>query len=527
VSGVRIPAPLPFLTASPVRLPARTSGQARLFRPATSPSPFGDIPVLKRAARKAVYSVGAAKFAAQDLGASVSSDVLEKLRAWNDRHGFEPNGARVLAGVSGGADSMALLHALREAGCAAEAAHVDHGTRDGASAADAAFVRERCEALGVPLHETAIDVPALAADSPLSFEEMARKMRYDFFARTAEAAGIGVVATAHHADDQVETVVMRFLRGTSPHGLAGIPPVSKLGGLRLIRPLLQVTRDEIEAYLRECGVTYREDESNRDPAYLRNRIRHALLPLLETEYNRGARAAVERLADIQRAEDELLQTFTESFLKRCIREERTFDRKAFAAGHRALQRRAVLAMAIRHGVHPDFPRVDAAVDFVLHAKARQRFDLGNGMQLAAGKDGVAVVPMNPDPRDDREVTLPVPGEAEAFGRTYTARLLDRLPEEALSSYCHPERQVFDAERAGDTLLLRHRREGDRFSPLGMSGTRKLKDYLRDAGVPPEERDRIVVLVGNGEILWVVGGAAARAAAVTDDTCRVLEVEVQQ
>lgn len=434
-------------------------------------------------------------------------------------------GGRVLVAVSGGADSMALLHALRALGYAVEAAHVDHGTRVGASSEDAAFVRKQCAALDVPLHETAADVPALAVASPLSFEEMARNVRYEFFVDTAGAQNIPLVATAHHADDQAETLLMRLLRGTSPRGLGGIPPVTQRDGITIVRPLIDLTRAEIESYLREIGTEFREDASNADPAFLRNRVRHELLPRLESEFNPELRTALVRLAEIQRDEDALLQTFTESFLKRCIRSERTFERKAFAAGHRALQRRAVLEMAWRHGVHPDFARVDAAVAFILDSKARQRFDFGNGVQLAAGMDGVAVVPMQQDPRDDREFPLDAPGEITAFDRTIvTARMLDRPPPEPLSSYCSATRQVFDADAAGSALIVRHRRDGDRIAPLGMEGSRKLKDYFRDAGVAPEERDRTLLIVRGNDVLWVVGGAVSRTAAVTTDTRRYLEIE---
>lgn len=448
-----------------------------------------------------------------------------QVRDWLARNAALTERGRVLAAVSGGSDSMALLYALHALGYAVEGAHVDHGTRDGASAEDAAFVREQCAALNVPLHETAVDVAALAAESPLSFEEMARNVRYAFFAETARTQEIAVVATAHHADDQAETLLMRLLRGASPRGLAGIPPVAQRDGITIIRPLIDLSRAEIEAYLREIGADFREDASNADVAFLRNRVRHKLLPRLESEFNPELRAGLVRLAEIQRDEDALLQTFTESFLKRCIRSERTFERKAFAAGHRALQRRAVLEMAWQHGVHPDFARVDAAVDFILNAKARQRFDFGNGVQLAAGMDGVAVVPMQPDPPDNREFALDAPGEVEAFGRTVTARFLHAPPPGPLSSYCSPMRQVFDADAAGPQLLVRHRRNGDRIAPLGMEGSRKLKDYFRDAGVPPEERDRTLLIVRGDEVLWIVGGAVSRTAAITKDTHRYLEIEV--
>jgi tRNA(Ile)-lysidine synthase len=435
--------------------------------------------------------------------------------------------ARILVGLSGGADSMALLEVMRELGYAVDAAHVDHCTRDGASTEDAAFVRDYCAANGIRLHESRVDVPKLAEDSPLSFEEVARDARYLFFTETAKGYGLNVIATAHHADDQAETVLMRVLRGTSPRGVAGIPPITERDGVRIIRPLLEVTRPEILDYLQERGIPYREDETNLDPGFLRNRIRHELLPRLRHEYNTNIREALNRLAVIQRDEDDYLKQATNALLAKRAADRTVFQRSAFAQAHRALQRRAVLEVAWTHNAFPEFERVDAAVDFILEAASNKRFDLGSGVQLVSGPDGVTLSTGRPEPLDTRAFPLPVPGEAEAFGERFSCRRLEGPPPEALSHYCTSTRQVFDADVLTKELTLRHRRDGDRIAPLGMEGTRKLKDYFHDIGMRPEDRDRAILLTGDGEVLWVVGGAASRKAAVTEKTRHYAEVTVDR
>jgi len=297
----------------------------------------------------------------------------------------------VLVAVSGGPDSVALAHALHKLSVPIAIAHLDHRTRDGASGADAEFVREVADRLDVPFHLRSENVESDAEATNLSFEEYARERRYAFLIEAATTYGFPAIATGHHADDQAETLLMRVLRGTTPRGLAGIPETTERDGVAIVRPLLRVRRSAILAYLHERKITYIEDETNRELGFVRNRVRHALLPQLSREYNPRLTEALNRLADAQRAEDDLLRTLADRFIKRCVREERTIRTEAFAGGHLALQRRLVLEMAWRHGVRPDFDHVDRAIDFILNAQPRKSFDLGNGVQLVSGTGTVAAV----------------------------------------------------------------------------------------------------------------------------------------
>lgn len=215
---------------------------------------------------------------------SIEQHVSRRLEALGVRS------TRVIVAVSGGADSMALLavlHSLRtELDLTLHAAHLDHSLRGAQSPADAEFVREQCAGLDVPVTIERSDVRAAAEESRIGIEEAARKLRYQFLARTAQSVGAGWVSLAHNADDQVETVLHRLIRGTGLAGLSGMPLSRPLAeGVTLVRPLLDVTRAEIEADLRQRGLTWREDSSNTSLEFTRNRIRHRLLPFLRAEFN--------------------------------------------------------------------------------------------------------------------------------------------------------------------------------------------------------------------------------------------------
>jgi tRNA(Ile)-lysidine synthase len=453
-----------------------------------------------------------------------AADIVECVKNTIERHGMIGPGERVLVAVSGGPDSMTLLHILRELGHVVEVAHLDHQTRDGESAADAAFVQGQAAQMDLPCHQKTRPVAEEAAQSSLSFEEYARDVRYEFLFHTACARGCAVLATGHHANDQVETVLIRFLRGTTARGLAGIPPVGDREGVRLVRPLLDCTREEIEAYLAERGIETRCDHTNADPRYLRNRIRAELLPQLARDYNPQVDGAVLRMSEVLRDENDLLDTLARALAERCLQDDGTVLRQAFAAAHPALQRRAVLFVAWHHGVDCPFDRVEAARDFICSAPSGTCFDLGGGVMLRNSRDVTEVV-QEPAEDGDAEMPVAVPGAVTAFGKQITVRELAARPAEDLAAYCSSTRQVFDADALGARITVRLRRAGDRFTPLGMTGSKKLKDYFIDLGMPASQRARQVLVMAEERIVWVVGHAIGAQAAVTDRTTRFLEIEV--
>ena len=447
--------------------------------------------------------------------------MIDPVRDTIRRHAMLAGGEAVLVAVSGGADSVALLHVL--AALAAELSlrltvvHLDHGLRPD-SAADAAFVESLARARGLPVVVDRIAVPPGG-----SLEARAREARYAALRRHAARLGADRVALGHTADDQAETVLMRLLEGAGPRGLAGIPPVRG----RYIRPLIETRRAEIVETLTAAGLTWREDPSNRDPKFLRNRVRHELLPLLASTYNPAIVPALARAAALTRellaqvsavAERELAAAPTLTGEEIVLARSRLAALPVELAGEviRLAAHRLGGAAPFRAWAHRGLRRV------LGEPPPRRPFALGgitvevSGDRIRLSRDGRRRLLARP---------LAVPGitPLPEIGRALEARVLERaaayeLPRER-------DRVAFDADRLPGPLAVRPRRRGDRFTPHGSLAERRLKSFLIGARVPRWERDTVPLVLAGDAIVWVAGLRRAALAPVTPATRRVLELSL--
>ena len=381
-----------------------------------------------------------------------------------------------MVAASGGADSTALALALKNLGCEIALAHVHHGLRGKAADADARFVAALAEKIGAPFFLGRFDVRAEAKKTGESLEMAARRVRRDFLVATARREKIRHVATGHTADDQAETVLLRIARGTSVAGLAGIPYVSKQGGIAFVRPLRDATRAQVVAFLKSRKQRWREDASNADDFALRNRVRHEILPLLEKRLNPGVRQALLRLADIAAAEDAVMAALAKKT-------------KPTAKTPLALRRRRALAALRAAGVPPDkldFHRVEnPAKVFTFHVKPAESFYV---LRKNPGKFLRSVEKI----RD--AISLDV-RRGRGFSR--------RADEVCLSAAAVGDRD----------LIFRSWRAGDRMKPLGMAGRKKLSDVFTDLKVPRAERAKRIVVECGGQIAALAGWRVSRDFAV--------------
>jgi tRNA(Ile)-lysidine synthase len=434
-------------------------------------------------------------------------------------------GGTVLTAVSGGADSIALMHLLPRADVSCGVAYFDHQTRQGESAEDGRFVADVAANLGLPFYSGGADIAARAAATGESFEMAARRARYAFLLDTARTHGCTAIATGHHADDQAETVFLRLLRGSSPAGLGGIPSRRDEGGIHIIRPLLGITRVEIRAWLVAENIPWREDATNAEIDALRNRVRHELLPILARDFNPGIREALNRLATLQRMDSALLDRLAAAALDEVEDETGRIARAAFRTLDTALQFRCLTDRIRRAAAEPDFERVLRAAAFITDGPAGKQIDLGNGIALFLSAEYAVFAPRVSEEETD-EIHLAIPGAASGLGRSFQVRRLDALPPGPLADYCHAGCQVFDGDALADTFVIRRRRAGDRFRPLGMEGTRKLKDVFNDRGLTRPERDRQLVVESGGRIVWIPGHTVSRDTAVTEHTRRYVELCIE-
>lgn len=444
-------------------------------------------------------------------------------------------GEHILVAVSGGADSVALLHALhglmKRKRWRLTVAHLDHGIRGECSKADAGFVRTLARTLKLPCIVGQARVGDRARSRGVSLEMAAREARYAFLVRSARKVGADTIATAHTADDQVETLLLKFLRGSGRGGLSGISPASRLGGLHLIRPLLEVTRAEIECWLRAHGREWREDETNADPAFLRNRVRHELLPLLEREYNPGLRQTLRRTRQVLMAEDEWMDDLARAILEECrAADGRTLRSDRLGAHHLAARRRVIRLWLFGQGVPEDLLNFEALsrLDHLMTRMAGSaRAELGGGWMVHRHYTSLSLKAPATILRPVRRVKVNVPGKTAipGLGVILVAKLGPGvIKERGAGPGQWPARASLNASHwAGRDLWVRSWRKGDRMVPFGMKGSRKIQDILVDAKVPRAERSRVPVVECEGEIVWLPGYRIAARWAVSGAAGRNLQL----
>ncbi|WP_420125818.1 tRNA lysidine(34) synthetase TilS [Longimicrobium sp.] len=435
---------------------------------------------------------------------------IDRFRGSLDALGVRGTDAHVLVAVSGGCDSTSLLHLLRfaadDAGLRVAAAHFDHGMRAG-SEGDAAWVRGVCGAWGVPL------IVERAETAPRT-EEEARDARYAFLRRAQAETSATHLATAHHADDQAETVLFRVLRGTGLSGLAGIPPAGEGG---LVRPLLPFWRAEIVRYARAAGLAWREDATNArvDPA--RNRIRLRLLPQIERHLAPGARRSLARLAELARDDAAAWDAVLAPSLDTVLREEDgalVLVRERLADYDWRVAARVLRVALRRVGATPDRAGTRMALEFISHAPSGRTFTLPGGVRITT-EFGTARLERaaGPAPHAPPDQSLVIgraePGEASfrIGGVEWTARW--RVEGEVGVDDERTMRMAIDRVRF--PLTLRARLPGDRVRTR--AGTRPLKKLLGEARVPLRVRGTLPVLAdAEGTVLWVPGVARAEGTA---------------
>jgi tRNA(Ile)-lysidine synthase len=457
-------------------------------------------------------------------------DLLDQVREAIGRHNLLSGGETVVVAVSGGSDSLALLHALHllspELRLRLHAAHLHHGLRPGADE-DASFVAEVCGGLGLSCTVERADVTALARTGRRSLEDAGRRARYDFLARVAGSVGGAAIAVAHSRDDQIETVLMRLQQGAPWELLAGMRHRRTGPGVAVIRPLLDIPRLEMRRFLGDRGVAWREDPTNLDLSLPRNRVRHVELPALRATHPAWPQV-LWRLGVAARLCADVLDRLCDSLyghLRSTSDSRVVLGLEALRALPAPLSRR-VLQRAVAEATGTSHPLPRVLEDRMVRAVAVGRpgievagsqvgMRVGYG-QVEIGTPSTAVV--------ETEYLLAVPGEvrAESFGMVFTASVEPRRePSDDAAE------AVLDAGCVEPPLRIRPWRPGDVFRPLGLPGKKKVQDFFVDAKVPRWQRRRIPLVVdGRGEIVWVVGYRIAEPCRVRVETARVLRLSVR-
>jgi len=402
------------------------------------------------------------------------------------------------------------------------------------SDADASYVNELSDALGIPATFEKRDVEAYHREHSLSLEAAAREVRYDFFSSVAESIGAGCIALGHTKDDQVETILMNLVRGTGLTGLSGMRSIRKLrlpgGGILMVaRPLLDVARRETEEYCRVNKLSTRSDLSNYSLEYTRNRIRYEIVPLLR-KYNKNIGNALIRTARYAADELSFIEEQVFQVWDRVVREQPNgvlLDSKALLSMHPALQRhllRQVVGQILGDLTDIESVHIEKMME-ALSKPAGKRLSLPRGLVFHVGYQKCLVtrgsVDICPLPALEGENRLNVPGDTELPGWMVRASITQAGSRAGGFVAC------LDLDAVGSDLVVRGRKAGDRFQPLGMGEHKRLQDFMVDAKIPRIWRDRVPLVCSPKRILWVVGWRIAESVKVTDSTKQVLRLEFER
>ncbi|MBW2603592.1 MAG: tRNA lysidine(34) synthetase TilS [Deltaproteobacteria bacterium] len=451
----------------------------------------------------------------------------------------------VVIGVSGGPDSVALLHVLfliaSRFSLKLGVAHLNHCLRQNDSDKDAQFVEVLAKRYDLPCYTRKKDVRKYQVENKLSLEEAARRVRYTFLDSVASTMQYNKIAVGHHGDDNAELILMNLFRGSGTQGLSGIPPVRDH---KIIRPLIERNRSEIIDFLGQNKLEYVSDASNTDTKYLRNRVRHDLIPLLKTAYNPKISDTLNRLSSIIRSEEEWIDDVVHPFYEKTVKDVQEsyiiLSVSMLNRYHPALQRR-IIRMTIEK-IKGDlrriqFVNINSVIGLLEKRSAYGKVDLPDRIRIQREGDALYVIKEKRTLRDvgeryDRSGTFTFEYQIEKLESVFireigaTIKFTEMRMEKVFNyRYAGQHTGFFDKDILSFPMVIRNFRPGDAFKPLGAGGTQKLKKFFIDKKVPRSERIKCPILLSRGRIIWVVGHRMDESVKVIPSTKNILKVEL--
>lgn len=455
-----------------------------------------------------------------------------KTKEYLEQNDLLPSGSKVLLAISGGADSVALLYILnRFLHKNLFIAHINHQLRGQQSDADEKYVISLSEKLNLPIEIKSVDVKNFAKEKKLSIETAARELRIEALCQIADKNNCEIIATAHHKNDNAETVLHRMLRGTGFRGLAGIRPKTNIKGKIFIRPLLCLTRDEIEDYLKSEGIDWQIDHTNLDVKFTRNRIRHRLIPYLLKE----SPNLIEEISDLSLHCATLtknIETFAESVRKKCFISEE--NKKIVVDMNIFLQQPAPVEVElIRTGLmhlgvglrEYAFEHYKKIVDFIKTAFTGKTLTIPGTVKILKGYDRFFIIAFTAEEEKSQEIFLNVPGRTIFEGREIQVEILENVVNHDIKNK-DEFTECFDYEQIKLPLKARYRREGDKFRPFGLDGFKKVGKFLTAQKIDTEVKNNILLIEdAEKDILWVAPIRRSGQAVVNDKRRKILRITI--
>jgi tRNA(Ile)-lysidine synthase len=459
----------------------------------------------------------------------MKNSILDKVKETLKKHSMIASGDRILIGLSGGADSACLLTLLNtlsaEYDIGVSAAYIDHGLRPDEIPNEIDFCRQLCSGLGIDFTTRSIEPAAFAKQEGLSKQDASRELRYKALQDIASEKSCNKIALAHNADDLAETVLMHLIRGSGPLGLAGIPPVRK----SFIRPLIGISRKEVEAHINKEGTGYMTDSSNMKDDYLRNRIRHFIVPAIKN-INKDFIATVSRTTDIIREEERYLEIQVTKTLMKLISRKSDSTIELFLLPMEALDK-ALLRRVLRRALAETrglkglgLVHIEDIIKLIKNGRSGDRIYLPDSIR--AIKAYSTLILTSETPARLSEYSLAGPGEVTLTesSQVISVRIFNKVDVDGLGD---GKRFVcLDADSVEFPLTIRPRKTGDSFYPLGLGKRKKIQDFFVDEKIPRDRRDIIPLLISKDNIALVVGFRVDDRFKVNDNTIRVLVLEVK-
>lgn len=458
----------------------------------------------------------------------VKEQVLNNIREYN----LIENGDNVVIGLSGGPDSMALLYVLleiEEIDFNIHIAHVNHGVRGKEALADEIFVEELAKKLNLPYYSIQVNMNQYAKDKGISSEEAGRKLRYGFFHEILRKIGGGKIAVAHNKNDQAETLLMRIFRGTGIDGLRGMDFISE----DIIRPILNIHRAEIEKYLDDRNIETRLDKTNLEPIYNRNKVRLELIPYIEENFNPNIINTLWRTSRIATIDSDFLEKYTEksynNMMKKKGKHSIILNREDFLKEEQSIQQRIIRnsIIDINGSIQGITERhIISILELFIEGNTGKSINLVDNLIARTNYEEIIIEKKRDLEKKDYLYEIPIDDiiYIEALGLKITTEVIpaNNIDYNNIDNFT----KYFDFEKINGKLYIRNRKAGDRFTPYGMIGSKKIKDYFIDEKVSKDKRDEIPILIDKNNIIWVIGYRISDLYKITEGTKKVLRISFE-
>ncbi|MBU2597386.1 MAG: tRNA lysidine(34) synthetase TilS [Planctomycetes bacterium] len=464
-------------------------------------------------------------------------DIEHKTAAFIKQHNLLPANCNVLLAVSGGADSVALLYILNKLiPNAIHIGHINHQLRGSDSLKDQEFVKSLAKKLNLPVTIESIDVKTYAKENKLSTETAARKLRLDVLSRIADKNNCRFIATAHHKNDNAETVIHRILRGTGFKGLTGIRPMTTINGKKFIRPLLCLSRRQIEEYLKSQNIPWQTDHTNIDCRFTRNRIRHQLLPYLE-ESTPNLVEIVSSLSQHSAILTDNIETCARTAVQTCLiskdNTQTTLDLNKFLNQPQPVQVELIQTVLTQLGCGLQkftFEHYQKIIDFAKTSQSGKTLTMPGKIKITKGYDKFFITaPSQKTDNVQKEIVLSIPGKSSFANWQIETEILpiDSLDIKTVKNNTNDFVQWFDFQQIKPPLVARFRHQGDRFKPFGLEKSKKIGKFLTSEKIDLNSRKKAFLISDSEKILWLVPVRRSSEAAITDKSRTLLQIKAKK